>query len=231
MSEGVLRRHRHRLVRISTVPFFVLPLSCPEVCRGPERRDAAITSTYSASCGSYGRPAVVAAWRKSEAVQRQEAQEETGGRAGSEAFREGATRSNQTGYPRSAAAPGIRLAPRQVQVARREIVSRSSRPTTGQINHMLASVQGGIVASVKGARLLLVAIGPASSPRAERDRQCISRFGGRVAGERGGEARRCTAEGVGATFGFRESARPIAVYRGRATCIRVAHRRRQPPRW
>ncbi len=47
----------------------------------------------------------------------------------------------------------------QVQVARREIVVEVlPDATTGQINHMLASVQGGIVASVKGARLLLVAI-------------------------------------------------------------------------
>jgi hypothetical protein len=47
----------------------------------------------------------------------------------------------------------------QVEVARREIVVEATPDaTTGQINHMLASVHGGVVAAVKGARLMLVGI-------------------------------------------------------------------------
>ena len=76
----------------------------------------------------------------------------------------------------------------QVQVARREIVVEVlPDATTGQINHMLASVQGGIVASAEGRK---APAGrhprPANSPRAERDRQAhLPNSGGCVrAGER-----------------------------------------------
>ena len=103
----------------------------------------------------------------------------------------------------------------QVQVARREIVVEVlPDATTGQINHMLASVQGGIVASVKGARLLLVAIPDPQTVRALKGIVSrVSRIRGVASAQvqRDGEARRCTAEGVGATLEFpKESARPPA---------------------
>ena len=71
----------------------------------------------------------------------------------------------------------------KVRVARREIVVEvTPDATTGQTNRMLASVHGGVVAAVKGARLLLVGIPDPQSVRA------LKRLVGRVSRMQGVES-------------------------------------------